>query len=138
MLADMTGLATVQGWQDCTAAELNCSPVPHESMSNLSARPAFSTTLLNMASAVGLRQMLPAHISRQHSKVNMPDAPFAWCVVVAHAGAVAHKELSNAAVFACCVPAAAALFHRECVNWWAVLLLTQTNKQHCSLVATNA
>lgn len=33
--------------------------MPHESMSKLSARPAFCTTLLNMASAVGLRQMLP-------------------------------------------------------------------------------
>lgn len=36
------------------------APVPQESMSNLSATPAFSTTLLNMASAVGLRQIFPA------------------------------------------------------------------------------
>ena len=35
-------------------------PVPQESMSNLSASPARCTTVVNTASAVGLRQMLPA------------------------------------------------------------------------------
>jgi hypothetical protein len=38
---------------------LHLAPVPHESISNLLAKPAFSTTLLNIASAVGLRQILP-------------------------------------------------------------------------------
>ena len=36
------------------------APVPHESMSNRSATPARSTTAWKTASAVGLRQMLPA------------------------------------------------------------------------------
>jgi hypothetical protein len=49
-----------QGSARCQQPPHTHTPVPHESMSKASARPASCTAARNVASAVGLRQMLPA------------------------------------------------------------------------------
>jgi hypothetical protein len=59
----MRGSAASPSWYDQPPLVYQSGlppPVPQLSMSNLSASPALSTAALKLASAVGLRQMLPA------------------------------------------------------------------------------